>query len=411
MVRARGVILLTLALIISLKPARALPDLKIKVDDEDTPLVITGWLGEENAFIGNLRLTAEEDIDEFIFLASDLILENSDLVVGRQQVSLIGDPTLRAYIPKNFQVMVTALVEPGNYTGQIRILLLGQDIIEATNITLILNAKARPEISPLSGTDNVQLTLVRHARGILAFLNNFLAEKVLPDSAQLDSWQLKFNNPQNVPVKVLSTDAILIGKKSGYMLTGEDLNLSKDQTPFPTRQISTIQIILPRESMPPDHYTGSIYFTLEGQKEFLTLPVDIYVRTGPLGPIVFLFLGLVVGRIAKWWKEREGTPVEAKQAREKLRFGLRKLSGFSVEVNAGLSDMNAKAREHASALSVVGPVLYLIFLFILMWIGIGSLYVDKGATLGANPVPDYLSLILWGLSAEVASGSIEKITG
>lgn len=408
MVRVRRVILLTLALFIFTKPTLAKANQKIKVDEDDTPLIITGWLGEENAFIGNLRLTAEEDVDEFIFLASDLILENSDLVIGRQQVSLIGDPRLQAYIPKNFQVMITALVEPGRYTGYIKILLLGQDITE-TNIIIPLsvNAKARPEITPLPGTDNVQLKLVHHARDGLAGWNSFLAHKLLPDSAQLNSWQLKFNNPQNVPVKVLSTDAVLLGKDTGYMLTGEELNLSKDQPPFPARQISTIQIILPRESMPPDHYTGSIYFTLEGQKEYLTLPVDIYVRTGPLWPIVFLFLGLLVGRIAKWWKEHRGTQVPVTGFREKVRLSVRKLSGFSVNDPGPNATIAAKAR----ALSLVGPTLYVIFLLVIMWIGISSLYVDKGASFGANPVPDYLSLIVWGLSAEVASGSIEKFTG
>lgn len=408
----RRVILLTLALFIFIRPTLAKANQKIKVDEDDTPLIITGWLGEENAFIGNLRLTAEEDIDEFIFLASDLILENCDLVVGRQQVSLIGDPRLQAYIPKNFQVMITALSEPGTYTGYIEIRLLGQDITEA-NITIPLNvnAKARPEITPLPGTDNVQLKLVHHARGVLACCDNYLARIFLPDSAQLDSWRLKFNNPQNVPVKVLSTDAVLLGKDTGYMLTGEELNLSKDQPPFTARQISTIQIILPRESMPPDHYIGSIYFTLEGQKEYLTLPVDIYVRTSPLWPIVFLFLGLLVGRIAKWWKEQEGPQMKATELEKEIpharaRLSVRKITGFSVN-DPG---KNATPREQARALSLVGPTLYVIFLLVIMWIGISSLYVDKGASFGANPVPDYLSLIVWGLSAEVASGSIEKFT-
>jgi hypothetical protein len=43
--------------------------------------------------------------------------------------------------------------------------------------------------------------------------------------------------------------------------------------------------------------------------------------------------------------------------------------------------------------------------------GLGSLYVEKGGTFGARPFSDYLGLILWGLSADVASRSLSNLSG
>ncbi len=43
--------------------------------------------------------------------------------------------------------------------------------------------------------------------------------------------------------------------------------------------------------------------------------------------------------------------------------------------------------------------------------GIGSLYVENGKTFGSNPFSDYLGLVLWGLSADVASRSLSNLRG
>jgi hypothetical protein len=37
--------------------------------------------------------------------------------------------------------------------------------------------------------------------------------------------------------------------------------------------------------------------------------------------------------------------------------------------------------------------------------------VQKGSTFGADPFSDYLGLLVWGLSADVASRSLSNLTG
>ncbi|MBW4617268.1 MAG: hypothetical protein KME21_29395 [Desmonostoc vinosum HA7617-LM4] len=74
-------------------------------------------------------------------------------------------------------------------------------------------------------------------------------------------------------------------------------------------------------------------------------------------------------------------------------------------VIAGVSD---ELRAEAT-FWVVRPLLSLTLLVGLSLVGIRALYVEKGITFGANPFSDYLELILWGLSADVASRSLSNL--
>jgi hypothetical protein len=74
-----------------------------------------------------------------------------------------------------------------------------------------------------------------------------------------------------------------------------------------------------------------------------------------------------------------------------------------------LSGVSDRVRAEAT-FWIVRPILSLVLLVGLSAVGIGSLYVEN-ATFGAKPFPDYLGLILWGLSADVASRSLSSLKG
>jgi len=59
----------------------------------------------------------------------------------------------------------------------------------------------------------------------------------------------------------------------------------------------------------------------------------------------------------------------------------------------------------------VRPLLYGVLLIGLTIVGLNTLYIEKGETLGARPSSDYLGLLLWGLSADVASRSLSGLQG
>ncbi len=66
---------------------------------------------------------------------------------------------------------------------------------------------------------------------------------------------------------------------------------------------------------------------------------------------------------------------------------------------SGLSDL---VRAEATYW-FVRPALYGLLLVGLTIVGLNTLYIEKGETFGARPLSDYLGLLLWGLSADVAS--------
>ncbi len=82
---------------------------------------------------------------------------------------------------------------------------------------------------------------------------------------------------------------------------------------------------------------------------------------------------------------------------ERLQQYLINLSGFSEQVRAEANFW------------VVRPLLWLTLLVGLSLVGMVNLYVENGSTFGAKRFADYFGLILWGLSANVASSSLSSL--
>jgi hypothetical protein len=75
-----------------------------------------------------------------------------------------------------------------------------------------------------------------------------------------------------------------------------------------------------------------------------------------------------------------------------------------------LSGLSDEIRAEAT-LWVVRPLLYLVLLVGLLAVGMGTLYIDNGLTFGADPMADYMGLLLWGMSADVASRTLTNLQG
>jgi len=75
-----------------------------------------------------------------------------------------------------------------------------------------------------------------------------------------------------------------------------------------------------------------------------------------------------------------------------------------------LSGLSEELRAEAT-LWIVRPLLYFVLLFGLVAVGLSTLYVNTGLTFGATPFADYLGLVLWGLSADVAGRTLSNLQG
>ncbi|MBD2208102.1 hypothetical protein H6G33_37625 [Calothrix sp. FACHB-1219] len=535
-----------LILLICPAPAVAQTNVKIEVDAKDKPLEIKGWLGEENSLISNIRLTASGgDVTAWTFLPSDLKRKEGDEVVGRQQVELIGERKLEAGLPKDFQVKLNGVKLPGTYEGQIEILLPSQKRSEALVIPLTVKAKARPALTPVKDSEQVQLQLVRCS------WDCGLAHLLLPSSAFQSQRQIYLDNSNQATISLTSVEVILHGKQTNYQITNAEVEAPPSPQTLAANKIISLPLKWKRSQIPPDRYTGAVYLTMEGKEGRLSIPIDLSMRTGPAMPIFVLFLGIILGRLFKYMQEK-GIPQsdalaevykventinqadqkdqeilnpmvtkvrssvkqmdletanadlikikERKNCLDSLRKIEQQLAGMEQDPDVGgengiLAKINearkliqfekddqaqelleqiesslvklsqvmmganqqpdpsltAAATEAVEAqlsaeratkvqqipvakfawlrrllivtagvsnelraeatLWVVRPLLSLTLLIGLSLVGIRALYVEKGLTFGANPFADYLELILWGLSADVASRSLSSLPG
>jgi hypothetical protein len=288
-----------LILLICPAPAVAQTNVKIEVDAKDKPLEVKGWLGEENALISNIRLTASGgNITAWTFLPSDLKRTEGDEVIGRQQVELIGERKLEAGLPKDFQVKLNGVKLPGTYQGQIEILLPSQKRSEALVIPLTVKAKARPALVPVKDSEQVQLQLVRCS------WDCGLAHLLLPASAFQDQRLIYLDNPNQATVSLTSAEVILQGKQTNYQITKTEVEPPLSPQTLAANKIISLPLNWKRSQIPPDRYTGTVYLTMEGREGRLSIPVDLSMRIGPAIPILVLLVGIVLGRLFKYMQEK-----------------------------------------------------------------------------------------------------------
>ncbi|MEL6047992.1 MAG: hypothetical protein GKC09_06050 [Methanosarcinales archaeon] len=268
----------------------------IDVDVGDMPVSISGWIEEENAFTGNIRLTANgSDINEFLFIASDLKPEEGDRIIGRQNVAILGDLNLKKGVPKNFHITISNVKDPGIYRGWIELLLPDNKKSQFLNLTLM--AKSRPKLTLLPGIDKISLKLVNS--------DDILAKLVLPAAAFTDRWEIQIDNPTMVDVNVTSSSIALTGEKTGYQLTKKSLSLPYDEKILPANKISVLNLTLNRMEIPADSYSGNIYLIMKGSTDRLTIPIAINTRIGPWRAVLALFFGIILGWLFRYAQKKE----------------------------------------------------------------------------------------------------------
>jgi len=542
-----GIIILTIITFLTAGQGWAQAAPQITTDLEGKPFIIKGWLDDTKELSGSLRMTARQgDIKKLVFLCSDLKRDGGDEVIQRHQITP-GEISLAGGVPQDVQIKVTGISTPGQYKGQITLLIPGQAPSKAMTIPLVVIARGRPDLKPLPDS-KLNLNLVNCAWGP----DCVLAKLLLPASAFVNGRDLKFDNATKDEVNVLSAEPVVFGEKTGYQLDAKGLAFPKTPVTLPANQVVSLQLGLDRSLLPPDHYTGSVYLTLDGQDKRQQIEMDLNVRKGPLLPAIFLLVGILLGRLVKYMQgpgkakvegltainrvevkvQHEADPddqailglmfEEARQTvyrgeadkvqpvLDKIKERLEKLKGLRAaerslrdkeqdpdaakalakiaEARRCISDGNddqakalledvqrtlaqlqesalmgpggqpdkgiTRAKEQVEAtlglitqpafslppgqvstwgkrgrsllvklsglsdewfaeatLWIARPLLYFALLFALLWLGMESLYVDKGVSFGAQPLLDYFTVIFWGLSSDVASRTLGNLKG
>jgi hypothetical protein len=353
--------LMRLLPILLLLPAFAsAQEAKLEVDPGDRQLVIKGWLGEDNSFVGNIRVTLHGVAQgatppKLSILPSDLKRTQGNELIGRQLVDLPKEMALTPELPTTIPVKVTGIKEYGEYKGKIELLLAGQSRESAETIDFTVVAEVHPTLTLLTESDRVKANLVN--------CNNdcWLARLLLPASSLQGGYELRFEKPVAAPLIIVDKAFAVKGEKTQFQLTEKHLSIAlpspspsasplqagQPQTGEQSQSLTdsrfiTVPVTLDYGALPPDHYTGTIYLSLKGQTASIKVPVDINVRSGPLWPLLFLLGGIILGKLVKYMQDKGNPKADALVSVNRVEY---RLQSAHEDDRAIIAPMVAEARR------------------------------------------------------------------
>lgn len=251
------------------------------------------------------------------------------------------------------------------------------------------------DLEPLAGADRVALKLASCNRSC------WLADLLLPSGATTSTYPLAYYNPGATPIAIRTGSVSLFGETSRSRPPEDAVALP---SPLPTilaASDGTVALAIRSARLEPDRYTGSVFLGSGPAGERLAVPVDIAVRAGPVGPLLMLLLGLLVGQALKLLAPQNLVAVFGPAppgARNQSKPG-RLTSAILFNRPQGVDP----------ARGWLGMAVKVVLLLLLWLIGASALYVRNAETLGAAGVIDYLPLLLWGFSADIASRTLTTL--
>lgn len=361
----------------------------IDVEEGDKRLVIKGWVGDENSFIGNIGLTLKGAAQganpvKLNIYKSDLKTADETQTIGRQSVAVTGDQMLGPEVLSTYQVKVTGVKEPGEYRGNIEFNLAGHPRTAAVPVEVTVVASVRPALSLLTENDRLQANLVNS--------DSRLAHLLLPTGTFQKQINLGFEKPAAAPLVISDVTIAVKGEQTKFILDGKQLKLDElvqsqqpsganepVQRPSPPQQGAvtaaspsansssqlmgkkylTLPVTINSHDIPADHYTGNIYLMVAGQSNAIKVPVDFNVRSGPLWPLLILLISILLGRLVKFMQDKGNAIVNALESINGLEVRLRDAHTEDADIIAPMlraaRDLvhQDKAAEATTALSAI----------------------------------------------------------
>jgi hypothetical protein len=240
-------------------------------------------------------------------------------------------------------------------------------------------------------------------------------------------------------------------------LTESELGLSGTVDTHSKNGVLVLPVAINPNAIPADHYTGTIHLLVENLDDPVTVPIDFSVRNEPYFALLAILVGIALGRLSNYLQGRGrdtlnayrrahllGRRVERQvkdtakraelldkiaEARQAIadddldaaKVLLDQVEASAKEVGvsiakrglprAGLPGLLEKISPVEAGLGLGTHLLGLLVYLGLLVIGFQTLYVNQGATFGSNGIFDYVGLILWGLTADVASRGLGNLAG
>jgi hypothetical protein len=273
------------------------PALVKALPDDEKGVVIRGRVGADDSFVKRIGLFSSTNIPEVIFRSTDLTGSGGTALIGRHQV--VPASTTKFFLskntPKDFEIKVTGVKSAGVYEGKLLFLQPDRGVNPDVTLPIKVIAETVPKLTQRKGSESVKIQLLK--------CGWWCGPRWLQPNALIGTYTLQFDNA-NLKEFSASTSVAAIGD---HTRTSLGTKLQVQTTQVDTKPVFELPIdVKPGEELYPDHYVGDIKLVLPWPDAALRIPLEVNVRHGPILPIIFLVLGIGLGRIAKYMKEKGG---------------------------------------------------------------------------------------------------------
>jgi hypothetical protein len=252
--------------------------------------------GKPASFKNSLWLQANEKVPQLSVLPSDLKeVDNQGRTIQASNVHLTFVPGLDPWIPKELSVSVDSPFLQGQFLGSIVFYIPGAEKTDIAAIPLKLTLTEKPVL--VSSPSTLTFRSIRCRYSVTCFIDNMLLRR--SDASKELAWKLI--NRVNTDVKLSAPITLLHGDKTGGF---PELGLSeKGAASFPTlikgNTTKNLEFRLDQNTIRADHYQGEFRVKLGNAETWLVIPSTLDVRDGGLLPLVFVLLGILLGRFVQ----------------------------------------------------------------------------------------------------------------
>lgn len=244
---------------------------------------ITSFTDSPDSFVGSVTVHATGGDVAFTAVPQDLT--GTTATIDRSHVTLLGETTVKQGTYEVETVKVTGVVDPDTYTGKLTLATTGGDLV----IPITVTAKEHPALAVPAG-GQLKLNVTRCGGAISCRVAGWL----VPDGGKDVTTKILLTNSGKLADTISDAQVFATGGVGGHTLTGQLVGIGE----VAASRTKALTLTVSRNQVAPDHYTGSAYVTVKDGSSFLTVPVDVSVRSGPIWAILALVFGIVIGRLA-----------------------------------------------------------------------------------------------------------------
>lgn len=263
--------------------------------NQDEILVTGLWSPEnpETTYTGYFQLKSNQDTT-YEFVVTSLRDELNNATIAPENVSLSAeDSKLMEDRVTEFAVTVNGIAAPGRYVGNIQILQKGGQENDCYLEKELVLEVYQPAMASIEETDLSQ---------VVKTVKRSPLEYLLPRKIRQEEVSFVVRNTGSTPITFDEYSFILKGDGTKITLTDDDIVWLDQGATIAPRSQMVMRFSIPdttRKKLEADEYRGAILLNPSHVPESLSVGLTLYSRTGVLGAIFALLIGILVGRMIK----------------------------------------------------------------------------------------------------------------